>query len=105
MIMRKVLLEIRAGADDGVHLVPADHLGERDAELGGRHGARHGDEHFAALLQVRLVGLGRVHERGGVEVAVMPGDELRHCPLGFRQGGVAVFGPRPAGADSHGGKK
>ncbi len=87
-----VLLEVGAGADDGVDLVLPDHLGERDAELGGGHGAGEGHEHLAAGLQVRLVALGRVEQRRGVEMAVIQRDELGNRPLPLRQGGVDVLG-------------
>src|SRR5258708_7806051 len=33
--VEQVLLEVRAGGGDRVHLVAADHLGEREAELRG----------------------------------------------------------------------
>ena len=71
-----VLLEIGAGAADGVDLVLADHLGEREAELGGAHGAGERHQHLAALLEVAPVGVGRVDERRGVEVPVMVMDEF-----------------------------
>jgi hypothetical protein len=46
--VEEILLEVCAGAADRVHLVAADHLGERQAELPGRHrpGERH--HHLAA---------------------------------------------------------
>jgi hypothetical protein len=47
-----VLLKVGARAHDGVDLVLADHLGQRDAELGRGHGARQRHEHLAAGLQV-----------------------------------------------------
>ncbi len=39
-----VLLEVGAGAADAVDLALADHLGQRQPDLGGGHGARHGAE-------------------------------------------------------------
>src|SRR5690606_42099375 len=71
-----VLLEVGAGAGDDLHLVLADHLGERQAELGGAHGAGEGDHHGAAALHVRDVGVGGVDQRGGVGVAVVVAQEL-----------------------------
>ncbi len=87
-----VLLEVGAGADDGVDLVLADHLGEGEAELGGGHGAGEGDEHLAAGLQVGLVALGGVDEGGGVEVAVVVGQKLRDRALFGGDLGVDVLG-------------
>ena len=54
----------------------ADHLGERQAELGRAHRAGQGDEHLAAVVEVRCVTLGRVDERRGVEVPVVVIDEV-----------------------------
>ena len=71
-----VLLEVGAGAADGVHLVLADHLGERQAELGRAHGAGERHQHLAALVEVAHVGIGRVHERRGVEMPVVVMDEF-----------------------------
>ena len=73
-----VLLEVGAGAADAVHLVLADHFGERKAELGGAHRAGEGDEHLAAVGEVIDVALGRVDQRGGVEMAVVVLDESRN---------------------------
>ena len=100
-----VLLQVRARADHGVDLVASDHLGQRDAELGGRHGPGQRHQHLPARAQMRVVGPGRIHERGCVEVAVVPRDEPRHRPLGSRQGGIDVFGSRGGAADFHGGEK
>ena len=36
------------------------------------------DHHAAALVQVRYVAFGRIHERRGVEMAIMMLDELRN---------------------------
>jgi hypothetical protein len=47
-----ILLEVCARADDQVHFVLANHLGERDAQLGGRHRARERHQHFAAGCEV-----------------------------------------------------
>jgi hypothetical protein len=71
-----VLLEVRARAADAVDLVLADHLGERDAELGRAHRARERHEHRAAAVHELRVALGRVDERRGVEVAEVVADEL-----------------------------
>jgi hypothetical protein len=53
-----VLFQIGAGAADGVHLVAADHLGQRQTELGRAHGAGETDQHLTALVEVSAVALG-----------------------------------------------
>ena len=58
-----------------LHLVAADHLGQRQAQLGGAHGARQGHHHLAAAVMMRLVAFGRIDERGRVEMAVVVLDE------------------------------
>ncbi len=73
-----VLLEVGAGAADGVHLALPDHLGERQTELCGGHGAGHGEEHLAAGSEVLLVGGSGIDQGGGVEVAVVVGDEFSY---------------------------
>jgi hypothetical protein len=89
-----VLLEVGARADDRMDLVAADHLGQRETELGGGHRPGEGDEHLAPGLEVRLVALGGIEERGGIEMPVMPGDEARDRPLAGRQGGIEVLRAR-----------
>jgi hypothetical protein len=54
----------------------ADHLGEREAELGRAHGARQADEHLPAGVEVGLIPLRGIDQRGGIEVAVVVRDEL-----------------------------
>ena len=44
-----ILFEIRAGAADRVDFVLADHFRERQAKLGGAHGAGKRHKHLAAL--------------------------------------------------------
>src|SRR5690606_26965309 len=104
-----VLLEVRAGARDGVDLVLADHLGQRDPELRGAHRAGHRNQHLAATVQVPAPRLGRVDEGGRVEVAEMPchevGDRSVHRPCvevsvrTQRQKVVGAAPTRPWGAD------
>ena len=72
-----VLLEIRARAADRVDLAAADHLGERQAELGRAHGAGERDEHLAAAVDVLHVGIGGVDEGGAVEMPIVVADEIR----------------------------
>src|SRR5262249_1720700 len=80
-----VFLEIRAGAADGRDLVLANHLGQRETELGRRHRPRQRDQHLSAVFEVAVVvARGRL-ERGGIEVSVVVIDELRdgtHLPSG-----------------------
>ena len=86
-----ILLEIRAGADDRVHLVLADHLRERDAELGGAHRAGERHQHLAAGGEVRLVALRRVEQRGRVEVTIILRDEFRDRTFFRRERGIDLF--------------
>ena len=69
--VEEVLFEVRAGAADAVDLALADHLGQRQAQLGRAHGAGEGHEHVAAAVQVRHVGVGGINEGGTVEVPEM----------------------------------
>ena len=80
--IENVLFEIRAGAGDELHLVLPNHFGEREAEFGGAHRAAERDHHFAALVEMRDVAARGVHERRGVEVAVVMLDELRDRSAG-----------------------
>ena len=86
-----ILLEVRAGADDQVHLFAADHLRQRDAELGGRHGARDRHQHLSAGGEVRLVALRRIEQRGGVKVTIILRDEFRDRTFFCRERGVDLF--------------
>ena len=72
-----VFFEVGARAADGVHLALADHLRERDAQLGRAHRSRQRHHHRTARLEVRDVGERGVVERRGVEVAIVPFDERR----------------------------
>lgn len=105
-----VLLKVRTGADDGVDLVLTDHLGEGEAELGRGHGPGEGDEHLAAGLQVGLVTLGRVDQRGGIEMAIVVGEKLRDRAFFGGELGVDVLGEQglPLGGFDfmgHGGRR
>ncbi len=74
-----VLLEIRARAADRMDLAAADHLGERQAELGRAHGARERHEHLPAGVEVPHIGIRRVDERRAVEMPIVMADEIRDC--------------------------
>ena len=89
--IENILLEIRAGADDQVHLVAPDHLRQRDAELGGRHRARDRHQHLATGGEVGLVALRRVEQRGRVKVTVILRDEFRDRTFFCRERGVDLF--------------
>ena len=52
-----VLLQVGAGAGDAVDLVLADHLGQRQAQLGGAHRACQRDQHFSTVVDELFVGL------------------------------------------------
>ena len=71
----EVFLEIRAGAGNRMDLALADHLRQRQAELATAHGAREAHQHGLARLHVLDVGLCRIHQGGGIEVAVIVRDE------------------------------
>ena len=73
--VENVFFKVGAGAADAVNLVLADHLGERQAQLGGAHGAGDGDKHFAAVGKVLVVGFGGVNQGCGVEMAIVVLDE------------------------------
>ncbi len=85
-----VLLEVGAGAADAVDLSLADHFGQRQPDLGGGHGARQRQEHPAAVVDVLDIAPGGVDQSGGVEVAVVVGDEFEDVhgagPLGDLEG-------------------
>ena len=71
-----VLLQVRPGARDGVHLVLADHLGQGDPQLRRRHRAGQGDQHLVPGGEMAVVVLRRRDQRRGIEVAVVVLDEL-----------------------------
>ena len=89
--IENILLEVRAGTDDQVHLVATDHLRQRDAELGGRHCARDRHQHLAAGGEVCLVPLRRVEQRGRVKVTIILRDEFRDRTFFCRERGVDLF--------------
>jgi hypothetical protein len=76
--IENILFQIRAGAGDEMHLVLPDHFGERKAEFRRAHRAAERDHHLAAGVEVRDVAARGVHERRGIEVAVMVLDESRN---------------------------
>jgi hypothetical protein len=89
--IKNILFEICAGTDDDMHFVAANHFGQRNAELGGRHRARDGHQHFAAGGEVRLVAFRGVQQRRRVEVTIIFRDEFRDRPFLRREGGVDLF--------------
>ncbi len=80
--IKNILLQIRAGASNQMNLVLPDHFGEREAEFRRAHCAAERDHHFAAGVEVRDVAFGGVHERRGVEMAVMVLDEFGNRSAG-----------------------
>ena len=72
-----ILLEIGAGAADPMDLAGADHLRQRQPDLGRAHrpGERH--QHLAAALEVGAVGARGVHERRPIEVAEVVAHKAR----------------------------
>jgi hypothetical protein len=102
-----VLLQVRAGDGDGVHLPAPDELGDHDAQLGGAHGPAHGEHHLAAGGEVDLPRLRRVDQGRGVEVPEVVDDEVTHgshgtVPLArtdaVNQGGAATLSRASSGA-------
>ena len=73
-----VLLQIRAGATDPVHLLVADQLREREPELGGTHRAGDGQEHLAAGIEQLPPPVRRFDDRRGVEVPEMVAQVIRN---------------------------
>ena len=71
-----IFLQIGARAGDNLHLVPADHLGERDAQLGRAHRAAQRDHHLAAGVDMGFVSFRGVDQGRRVEMAVMMRDKL-----------------------------
>ncbi len=100
--IENILFEVRAGADDQVHLVAPDHLRQRNAELGGRHRAGERDQHFAAGGEVCLVTFRGVEQRGGVKVAIILRDEFRDGTFFCRERGVDLFRALRASFGFHG---
>src|SRR3954462_2389573 len=89
--IKNILLKIGAGADDEVDLVPPDHLGERDTELGGRHRPCDGHQHFPACGEMHLVTLWRIEKRRSVEVAIIRRDEFGDRTFLCRECSVDLF--------------
>ena len=71
-----VLFEIGAGAGNDGDFVAADHFGEGEPEFPGAHRPGERDEHFAAVVDELAVTVGRIDQRGGVEVAIVVADEI-----------------------------
>src|SRR5690606_19095269 len=85
--VEEILLQVGAGAGDGVHLPLADHLREGNADLRGAHRAGEGQHHLAVLLEMLDPTLRRFDERAGVEMPEVMVEDLanRHeCSLADR---------------------
>ena len=80
--IENVFFEIRAGAGDQINFVAANHFGERKAEFRRAHRAAERDHHFAAVVEMRNVAFCGIHERRGVEVAIVVLDETGNRPAG-----------------------
>ena len=94
-----VFLQVIGAAADEGNLVLADHLGQGEAEFCGTHGAGHGQEHLATLVQKVFIGFCSVYQRCGIEVTVVVGNELRDRSLfhfiKYLQRAKPVFGLQP----------
>ena len=71
-----ILLQVGARAGDNLHLVPADHLGERDAQLGRAHRTAQRNHHLAAGVDMGFVSFRGVDQGRRVEMAVVMRDKL-----------------------------
>src|SRR5439155_230481 len=74
--IKKIFLQVRSCARDGMDLVPANHFRERNTELGGAHSARECDHHFSTAVEMRDVGISSVFQDCGVEMPVVAINEL-----------------------------
>ena len=92
--VEEILLEVGAGAGDGVNFVLTDHFRERYAKLSRAHRSGQRDHHFSAMIEMSDVGVGGVFQDGGVEVPKMLIDKStdtaqrylgssRRCPCSF----------------------
>src|SRR3954471_8329103 len=86
-----IFFEVRAGEADRVNLLLPNHLGEREAKFSRAHCAGDGHEHLPALLQQLLIGLGGVHQRRGVEMAVVMLDETRNWSFGQSESSQKIW--------------
>src|SRR5438270_4662167 len=95
MVMRHqiedIFLKVRPGATDGVNFVLTNHLGERQAKFSRAHSSGDGHEHLPAILQQLLIGLGGVHQRRGVEMAVVMLDETRNWSFGQSESSQKIW--------------
>ena len=58
--IKQILLQIRAGTRNNLHFIAPNHLGQRNAKLGGTHRARQCNHHLAIIRQmfgVRIAGI------------------------------------------------
>src|SRR5205823_14721071 len=74
--IKKIFLQIRSGAGDGMDFVLANHFRERNTELSGAHCARECDHHFFPAIKMRDVGVGSVFQDRGVEMPEVAINEL-----------------------------
>ena len=80
------LLQVGARHGQAVDQALANGRGQRQAQLRGRHGARHGPEHLPAAFDVAPVRHRRRLQRAGVEVLVVRQDEIERGEV-VRHGG------------------
>ena len=74
--IEEVLLQIRAGASNGVDFFLPNHFRQRDAQFGSAHRASESDHHFSAAIEMRDVGVRGVFKHCRVEVPVMAVNKL-----------------------------
>jgi hypothetical protein len=80
--IKNVFFEVVRRTRHGVDFVLANHVGQREPDLGRTHRAAHREEHFFALAQVLAPALGRVNNGRGIEVPVVVLEERRNRSVG-----------------------
>src|SRR5882724_431014 len=77
--IKKILLQIRSGAGDGMDFVLANHFPQRDAQFRRAHRSRECDHHFSTSIEVSDVGIGSVFQDSGVKMPVVAINELANA--------------------------
>src|SRR5207249_10557175 len=69
--VEEILLQVGAGAGDGVNLILTNHFRERYAKLGRAHRSGQSDHHFSTAIEISDVSVRRVFHYRGVQVPKM----------------------------------
>ena len=83
-----ILFKIGAGAADRMNLVLPYHLRQREAQLSGAHSPRDRHKHAPSLFEMSRIGVGRILQCGGIEMAVVVFNELGDGTLGHWKSGL-----------------